>query len=168
MYGYDYKQISKLPSDVDVRKYLEQVNKTEDENKNKINIPIEKKESDKKIIIDNKINKNIINEVDEEIYSEIYGINKGNIFERTSPTKPKDVQNKKPEEKKLEKKIQPKNISKSMKVMKKESTWAPTMKKKIGPIGKSLIETKKINKGNYGSNNPNKKVIVPKNKPVKK
>ena len=96
IYGYDYKQISKLPSDVDVRKYLEQVNKTEDENKNKINIPIEKKESDKKIIIDNKINKNIINEVDEEIYSEIYGINKGNIFERTSPTKPKDVQNKKP------------------------------------------------------------------------
>ena len=168
IYGYDYKQISKLPSDVDTRKYLEQFNKSEDENKNKINIPIEKKESDKKIIINDKINKNVINEADEEIYSEIYGINKGNIFERTSPTKPKDIENKKEEEKKIEKKIQPKNISKSMRTMKKESTWAPTMKKKIGPIGKSLIETKKINKGNYGSNNPNKKVVAPKNKPVKK
>ena len=168
IYGYDYKQISKLPSDVDTRKYLEQFNKSEDENKNKINIPIEKKESDKKIIINDKINKNVINEADEEIYSEIYGINKGNIFERTSPTKPKDIENKKEEEKKIEKKIQPKNISKSMRTMKKESTWATTMKKKIGPIGKSLIETKKINKGNYGSNNPNKKVVAPKNKPVKK
>ena len=154
IYGYDYKQISKLPSDVDVRKYLEQVNKNEDENKNKINIPIEKKESDKKIIIKENINKNIINEIDEEIYSEIYGVSKGNIFERTSPTKPKDCEVKKEEEKKIERKIQPKNISKSMKVMKKESTWAPTTKKKLGPIGKSLVETKKINKGNYGSNNP--------------
>ena len=45
-----------------------------------------------------------------------------------------------------------------MKVMKKESTWAPTTKKKLGPIGKSLVETKKINKGNYGSNNPTKKI----------
>ena len=131
IYGYDYKQISKLPSDVDVRKYLEQVNKNEDENKNKINIPIEKKESDKKIIIKENINKNIINEIDEEIYSEIYGVSKGNIFERTSPTKPKDCEVKKEEEKKIERKIQPKNISKSMKVMKKESTWAPTTKKKI-------------------------------------
>ena len=158
IYGYDYKQISKLPSDVDVRKYLEQVNKNEDENKNKINIPIEKKESDKKIIIKENINKNIINEIDEEIYSEIYGVSKGNIFERTSPTKPKDCEVKKEEEKKRERKIQPKNISKSMKVMKKESTWAPTTKKKLGPIGKSLVETKKINKGNYGSNNPTKKI----------
>ena len=158
IYGYDYKQISKLPSDVDVRKYLEQVNKNEDENKNKINIPIEKKESDKKIIIKENINKNIINEIDEEIYSEIYGVSKGNIFERTSPTKPKDCEVKKEEEKKIERKIQPKNISKSMKVMKKESTWAPTTKKKLGPIGKSLVETKKINKGNYGSNNPTKKI----------
>ena len=179
IYGYDYKQISKLPSDVDVRKYLEQVNKTEvDENKNKItnkiNIPIEKKESDKKIIINDNINtnintdKNIISEVDEEIYSEIYGVNKGNIFERTSPTKPKDCEVKKEEEKKVERKIQPKNISKSMRVMKKESTWAPSTKKKLGPIGKSLGETKNINKGNYGSNNPNKKVIGTKNKVAKK
>ena len=72
------------------------------------------------------------------------------------------------EEKKVEKKIQPKNISKSMKVMKKESTWAPTTKKKLGPIGKSLVETKKINKANYGSNNPSKKVTGAKNKVVKK
>ena len=169
IYGYDYKQISKLPSDVDVRKYLEQVNKEPvDENKNKINIPIEKKESDKKIIINENINKNIINEVDEGIYSEIYGVSKGNIFERTSPTKPKDCEVKKEEEKKVERKIQPKNISRSLRVMKKESTWAPTTKKKLGPIGKSLVETKKINKGNYGSNNPNKKVIPTKNKAVKK
>ena len=170
IYGYDYKQVSKLPSDVDVRKYLEKVNKPEEENKKQINIPIEKKESDKKIIIkDNlNINKNIINEVDEEIYSEIYGVSKGNIFERTSPTKPKDCEVKKEEEKKVEKKIQPKNISKSMKVMKKESTWAPTTKKKLGPIGKSLVETKKINKANYGSNNPSKKVTGAKNKVVKK
>ena len=170
IYGYDYKQVSKLPSDVDVRKYLEKVNKPEEENKKQINIPIEKKESDKKIIIkDNlNINKNIINEVDEEIYSEIYGVSKGNIFERTSPTKPKDCEVKKEEEKKVEKKIQPKNISKSMKVMKKESTWAPTTKKKLGPIGKSLVETKKINKANYGSNNTNKKVTGAKNNKVVK
>ena len=170
IYGYDYKQVSKLPSDVDVRKYLEKVNKPEEENKKQINIPIEKKESDKKIIISDNlnINKNIINEVDEEIYSEIYGVSKGNIFERTSPTKPKDCEVKKEEEKKVEKKIQPKNISKSMKVMKKESTWAPTTKKKLGPIGKSLIETKKINKANYGSNNTNKKVTGAKNNKVVK
>ena len=169
IYGYDYKQISKLPTDVDVRKYLEQVTKTDDDKKNKINIPIEKKESDKKIIIKEKIpQNNIINELDEEIYSEIYGVSKGNIFERTSPTKPKECEVKKEEEKKIERKIQPKNISKSMKVMKKESTWAPTTKKKLGPIGKSLVETKKINKNNYGSNNPTKKIPVTKGKIVKK
>ena len=174
IYGYDYKQISKLPSDVDVRKYLEQVNKNEEDNKkeNKIIIPIEKKEKkeeEKKIMIKENIRENVIDEIDEEIYSEIYGVSKGNIFERTSPTKPKDCDVKKPEEKKVEKKIQPKNISKSLKVMKKESTWAPTSKKKLGPIGKSVMEPKKVNKANYGSNNPNKKPIgATKNKVVKK
>ena len=183
IYGYDYKQISKLPSDVDVRKYLEQVHKNEENSAKKekekeikqdkeIN-NINKEENQKKIIPinidDNKI-------IDEEIYSEIYGVSKGNIFERTSPTKPKEAKecendNKKVEDKKIERKIQPKNISKSMRVMKKESTWAPTTKKKIGPIGKSLMEpntnNKKINKGNFGSNNP-KKTTVNKPKNVKK
>ena len=183
IYGYDYKQISKLPSDVDVRKYLEQVHKNEENSAKKekekeikqvkeIN-NINMEENQKKIIPinidDNKI-------VDEEIYSEIYGVSKGNIFERTSPTKPKEAKecendNKKVEDKKIERKIQPKNISKSMRVMKKESTWAPTTKKKIGPIGKSLMEpntnNKKINKGNFGSNNP-KKTTVNKPKNVKK
>ena len=134
---------------------------------------INMEENQKKIIPinidDNKI-------IDEEIYSEIYGVSKGNIFERTSPTKPKEAKecendNKKVEDKKIERKIQPKNISKSMRVMKKESTWAPTTKKKIGPIGKSLMEpntnNKKINKGNFGSNNP-KKTTVNKPKNVKK
>ena len=170
IYGYDYKQISKLPSDVDARKYLEQVEKNGEDIKQeekKIIIPIEKKE-EKKIMIENIIKENVINEVDEEIYSEIYGVSKGNIFERTSPTKPKDREVKKPEEKKVEKKIQPKNISKSLKVMKKESTWAPTSKKKLGPIGKSVMEPKKVNKANYGSNNPNKRPIGTKNKFVKK
>ena len=183
IYGYDYKQISKLPSDVDVRKYLEQVHKNEENSAKKekekeikqdkeIN-NINMEENQKKIIPinidDNKI-------IDEEIYSEIYGVSKGNIFERTSPTKPKEAKecendNKKVEDKKIERKIQPKNISKSMRVMKKESTWAPTTKKKIGPIGKSLMEpntnNKKINKGNFGSNNP-KKTTVNKAKNVKK
>ena len=178
IYGYDYKQISKLPSDVDVRKYLEQVHKNEENSAKKekekeikqvkeIN-NINMEENQKKIIPinidDNKI-------IDEEIYSEIYGVSKGNIFERTSPTKPKEAKecendNKKVEDKKIERKIQPKNISKSMRVMKKESTWAPTTKKKIGPIGKSLMEpntnNKKINKGNFGSNNPKKTTV---NKP---
>ena len=185
IYGYDYKQISKLPSDVDVRKYLEQVHKNEENSAKKEkekeikqekeinNININMEENQKKIIPinidDNKI-------IDEEIYSEIYGVSKGNIFERTSPTKPKEAKecendNKKVEDKKIERKIQPKNISKSMRVMKKESTWAPTTKKKIGPIGKSLMEpntnNKKINKGNFGSNNP-KKTTVNKPKNVKK
>ena len=183
IYGYDYKQISKLPSDVDVRKYLEQVHKNEENSAKKekekeikqdkeIN-NINMEENQKKIIPinidDNKI-------IGEEIYSEIYGVSKGNIFERTSPTKPKEAKecendNKKVEDKKIERKIQPKNISKSMRVMKKESTWAPTTKKKIGPIGKSLMEpntnNKKINKGNFGSNNP-KKTTVNKPKNVKK
>ena len=183
IYGYDYKQISKLPSDVDVRKYLEQVHKNEENSAKKekekeikqakeIN-NINMEENQRKIIPinidDNKI-------IDEEIYSEIYGVSKGNIFERTSPTKPKEAKecendNKKVEDKKIERKIQPKNISKSMRVMKKESTWAPTTKKKIGPIGKSLMEpntnNKKINKGNFGSNNP-KKTTVNKPKNVKK
>ena len=170
IYGYDYKQISKLPSDVDVRKYLEQVEKNGEnikQEEKKIIIPIEKKQ-EKKIMTENIIKENVINEVDEEIYSEIYGVSKGNIFERTSPTKPKDREVKKPEEKKVEKKIQPKNISKSLKVMKKESTWAPTSKKKLGPIGKSVMEPKKVNKANYGSNNPNKRPIGTKNKFVKK
>ena len=183
IYGYDYKQISKLPSDVDVRKYLEQVHKNEENSA--------KKEKEKEIKQDKEINNINMEEnqrkiipiniddnkiIDEEIYSEIYGVSKGNIFERTSPTKPKEAKecendNKKVEDKKIERKIQPKNISKSMRVMKKESTWAPTTKKKIGPIGKSLMEpntnNKKINKGNFGSNNP-KKTTVNKPKNVKK
>ena len=175
IYGYDYKQISKLLSDVDARKYLETFNKKEEEEikkkeSNKIIPIIEKKESDHKIIL---INEKKENEPDEEIYSEIYGVSKGNIFERTSPTKPKEPKEcdaKKEEEKKIEKKIQPKNISKSMRVMKKESTWAPTSKKKLGPIGKSLMEPKKvINKNNFGTNNAaTKKPTVMKNKTVKK
>ena len=164
IHGYDYKQISKLPSDMDVRKYLEKVNKVEDI-KGKENIDNNKannkdiKEADRKIILNDIFNKNVINEVDEEIYSEIYGVSKGNIFERTSPTKPKNNEVKISEEKKVEKLIQPKNISKTFKVMKKESTWAPTTKKKLGNIGKGTTEptTKKINKGNYSSNNPKKK-----------
>ena len=185
IYGYDYKQISKLPSDVDVRKYLEQVHKNEEnsakkEKEKEIKIKQDKEinninmEENQKKIIPINIDDNKI--IDEEIYSEIYGVSKGNIFERTSPTKPKEAKecendNKKVEDKKIERKIQPKNISKSMRVMKKESTWAPTTKKKIGPIGKSLMEpntnNKKINKGNFGSNNP-KKTTVNKPKNVKK
>ena len=170
IYGYDYKQISKLPSDVDARKYLENFNKKEEEiitkkESNKIIPSVEKKETEQKIIlIDDKKG----NETDEEIYSEIYGVSKGNIFERTSPTKPKECDVKKEEEKKVEKKIQPKNISKSMRVMKKESTWAPTSKKKLGPIGKSLMDPKKVNKANFGSNNAPKKPTVVKKQLVKK
>ena len=170
IYGYDYKQISKLPSDVDARKYLENFNKKEEEiitkkESNKIIPNVEKKEPEQKIIlIDDKKG----NEIDEEIYSEIYGVSKGNIFERTSPTKPKECDVKKEEEKKVEKKIQPKNISKSMRVMKKESTWAPTSKKKLGPIGKSLMDPKKVNKANFGSNNAPKKPTVVKKQLVKK
>ena len=170
IYGYDYKQISKLPSDVDARKYLENFNKKEEEiitkkESNKIIPSVEKKEPEQKIIlIDDKKG----NEIDEEIYSEIYGVSKGNIFERTNPTKPKECDVKKEEEKKDEKKIQPKNISKSMRVMKKESTWAPTSKKKLGPIGKSLMDPKKVNKANFGSNNAPKKPTVVKKQLVKK
>jgi FGFR1 oncogene partner len=103
-------------------------------------------------------------------------INKFNTFNMNEFYKDKTKNNTngniidKEEEKKIEKKIQPKNISKSMRVMKKESTWAPTSKKKLGPIGKSLMEPKKvINKGNFGTNNAaTKKPTVMKNKAVKK
>ena len=86
------------------------------------------------------------------------------------PKKQKKCDAKKEKKKKKKKKIQPKNISKSMRVMKKESTWAPTSKKKLGPIGKSLMEPKKvINKNNFGTNNAaTKKPTVMKNKTVKK
>jgi FGFR1 oncogene partner len=103
-------------------------------------------------------------------------INKFNTFNMNEFYKDKTKNNTngniidKEEEKKIEKKIQPKNISKSMRVMKKESTWAPTSKKKLGPIGKSLMEPKKvINKNNFGTNNAaTKKPTVMKNKTVKK
>lgn len=121
IHGYDYKVLSKLPNEIDSRTYLDKINKPESKevkealnmlrpkistesieqeieriltDENKENLQINQKEEDDK------------EKEDEEIYSEIFGVNKGNVFERVSPTKPKS------NIKKEEFKIEPKNLEK--------------------------------------------------------
>ena len=78
--GYDYKVISKLPNEIDERKYLDQFNKIDAEDINKA-MGISKK-NDNNIIEDNENNKN--NE-DGVIPSEIYGVSHGQFIEMNKP-----------------------------------------------------------------------------------
>jgi len=142
LHGYDYKQISKLPNEIDPRKYLDKIKKPETQEVQEalnIDAPTTFKEKEireeKKIEINydnlniNKIleDKNNNNENKEnndnnkenyndngEIYSEIYGVSKGEVFERVSPVKPKKGNNN--NAKKL--KIVPKNLAKVSKDVK--------------------------------------------------
>ena len=168
IHGYDYKVLSKLPNEIDSRTYLDKINKPESKevkealnmlrpkistesieqeieriltDENKENLQINQKEEDDK------------EKEDEEIYSEIFGVNKGNVFERVSPTKPKS------NIKKEEFKIEPKNLEKVNRDFKKKKTWAPTTtsSKRFSGVMRAAAEaTKKVNKANYGTNKTSK------------
>ena len=91
--GYDYNIISKLPNEIDDRKYLDKFYKIDIE-EIKASIGMGKE--------DEKEPNNIINETkdtDSIIHSEIYGINKGQIYERNNEPK---KSTEKIEEKKVE------------------------------------------------------------------
>lgn len=82
-----------------------------------------------------------------------FGVNKGNVFERVSPTKPKS------NIKKEEFKIEPKNLEKVNRDFKKKKTWAPTTtsSKRFSGVMRAAAEaTKKVNKANYGTNKTSK------------
>lgn len=168
IHGYDYKVLSKLPNEIDSRKYLDKINKPESkEVKEALNVLLPKKSTES---IEQKIERILTDEnkeniqfnqkeeddkekEDEEIYSEIFGVNKGNVFERVSPTKPKNSI------KKEEFKIEPKNLEKVItRDLKKKKTWAPTSStKKVSGVMRAAVEaTKKVNKANYGTNKTSK------------
>ena len=134
---------------------------------NKENIILENINKKENIIRENVDKKeNIIRENDdnkekntEEIYSEIYGVEHGNVFERVSPAKPKNHGG----VRKSEVKIEPKNLG-FTRDSKRKTTWAaPTNAKK--PLGGTVVkrtadDTKKSYNSNYGTNKTtrNKKV----------
>ena len=168
LYGYDYKEISKLPKEIDPRKYLNKIKKPEaKEVQEALNLDLpnyKQKETNKEKEIKNIENNININSIidenkntenennDEEIYSEIYGVNQGTVFEKVSPTKPKhkDI-------KKSDIKIEPKNLEKITRGNKKKGTWAPSYhKNKIGDIKNSTNVNKKTLKDNYGINKTKK------------
>ena len=168
IHGYDYKVLSKLPNEIDSRTYLDKINKPESkEVKEALNVLLPKKSTEsieeqiERILTeDNKENLQINQKEeddkekeDEEIYSEIFGVNKGNVFERVSPTKPKS------KIKKEEFKIEPKNLEKINRDFKKKKTWAPSStssKRASGVIRAAVEATKKVNKANYGTNKTSK------------
>ena len=176
IFGYEYKEISKLPKEIDPRKYLDKIKKPEaKEVQDALNLDLslnkeKEKENEKKIekkdqikekkenkeiiekrIIDDKVNEDKDKE-EEEIYSEIYGINKGTVFERVSPTKPKNK-----EIKKSVIKIEPKNLGKITRENKKRGTWAPTnFKNKLGDIKYFADDNKKPIKGSNAINSTKK------------
>ena len=169
IHGYDYKVLSKLPNEIDSRAYLDKINKPESkEVKEALNVLLPKKSTEsieeqiERILTDeNKENLQINQKEeddkekeDEEIYSEIFGVNKGNVFERISPTKPKNSI------KKEEFKIEPKNLEKVItRDLKKKKTWAPssTSSKRGSGVMRAAVEaTKKVNKANYGTNKTSK------------
>ena len=168
IHGYDYKVLSKLPNEIDSRAYLDKINKPESkEVKEALNMLLPKISTEsieqeiERILTDenkeniqiNKKEENDKEKEDEEIYSEIFGVNKGNVFERISPTKPKsDI-------KKEEFKIEPKNLEKVNRDFKKKKTWAPTStsNKRVNGVMRAAVEaTKKVNKANYGTNKTSK------------
>ena len=165
IYGYDYKILSKLPNEKDERKYLDKVKKPDAaELIDALNLeyPTYKEDKKEKKEIKNiNITENVIvedNKVDnEEIYSEIYGVNDGTVFERQSPAKPKEGAKKK------DLKIEPKNFGKIVRDNKKKKTWGPTSTKQKqikGEIKIALDASKKTTKNGDKTN----KVTIPNNK----
>ena len=77
--GYDYKVISKLPNEIDDRKYLDKFYKMDIE---EIKATIGMKEENEKD------SNSKISEVEgEKIHSEIYGVNKGHVYEKSIDSK---------------------------------------------------------------------------------
>ena len=79
--GYDYKVLSKLPNEIDERKYLDKFNKIDIE-EIKASIGMEGSSLDSEL---NKINET--KETEKAIHSEIYGVSKGHVYEKNTPTK---------------------------------------------------------------------------------
>ena len=96
--GYDYKVISKLPNEIDDRKYLDKFYKMDiEEIKNSLGMD---KDNNNEIKEKNNISEE--KSKDETMHSEIYGVSKGHVYEKSSPTKntTSQVQSKKIENKK--------------------------------------------------------------------
>jgi hypothetical protein len=96
--GYDYKVISKLPNEIDERKYLDKFYKMDME-EIKASIGMGKDNLDN----DNKIN-DLKDAETELMHSEIYGVNKGQVYEKSNSSKSKNTTTSKVETKKVENK----------------------------------------------------------------
>ena len=77
--GYDYKVISKLPNEIDERKYLDQFDKIDADDIKKAMGQEDKNEN--KIVIDDNNDENNKNDDDGVIPSEIYGVSHGQFIE---------------------------------------------------------------------------------------
>ena len=140
IYGYDYKEISKLPNEIDPRKYLDKIKKPEaQEVQNALNIDFplnEEKEKPEK-------NKNEENDKNEIIENKIVD------NEKNQEKKDEEIKLETKEAKITENKNKL-NLEKYERDNKKRSTWAPThTKKKIDGNVKSQVDTntKKAKKG---------------------
>jgi hypothetical protein len=156
IYGYDYKELSKLPNEIDPRKYLDKIRKAETtELMDALNLEVPNRKEEKKEAKnekDTKNNQNVINDdkekESEEIYSEIYGVKEGEVFERSSPSKPNN---------KDETKIEPKTLN-ATRDDKKKKTWLPNYNKKsLGGDGKSTADASKKSSKNTNKTNKTKK-----------
>ena len=151
--GYDYKELGKLPNEKDPRKYLDRIKKSQEKEIKDTSNKVEDKKDvqkteEKTLKLDLSENENKINEEknNEGIYSEIYGVNKGGVFESKSGIKNKDT------DLKVEEKIEPKNLEKIARDDKHKKTWAPTNTKKPGGVMRAAYEA-----GNKSNKPGNKK-----------
>ena len=149
IYGYDYKVISKLPNEIDPRKYLDKIKKPDaQEVQNALNIdfPITEKTEKNEIKNDNedKKEKNA-----EKISSEVYGVEHGNVFESKNPEPSK-------EEKNPETKIEPLNLEKFSRDNVKKKTWAPSDTRKLGGSVRLPPSDTKKSHNEHGGNKANK------------
>ena len=157
IYGYDYKVLSKLPNEIDPRKYLDKIKKPDaTELMDALNLEYPNRKEDKKEVKvekEAKKNENVINDnkdkekENEEIYSEVYGVKEGNVFEKTSDTNSKNNNQK--------------NDTKTVNIKrdnKKKKTWAPgSIKKNLGGEIKCAVDaSKKSSKDNNKTNKTKK------------
>ena len=165
--GYDYKKISKLPTDIDERKYLDSLTNSDVvldgiTNKNTADATDKATSITKTELLSDygkssEINANLIKEENEDEHSEVIGVRKGEIF-NASPTK---VSNKNWDK---DPKIEPKNSVNNANTGKTGSTISNTKK---GNTAVSGAGTKKTggagttsNKGNVGIGGAKKNVTT--------
>ena len=157
IYGYEYKVLSKLPNEIDPRKYLDKIKKPDaTELMDALNLEYPNRKEEKKEVKvekDAKKNENVINDnkdkekENEQIYSEVYGVKEGNVFEKSSETNSKNNNQK--------------NDTKNVKITrdnKKKKTWAPgSIKKNLGGEIKCAVDaSKKSSKDNNKTNKTKK------------